>query len=155
MKTIELKEGSWHSWLANKGTYRGLYKGLELDFCSYSRAVFLGTLRMLCLVIALVVTILTLGSTVYSMWYAIGFYFFHLPLDKDLVSLGCVGILIFLGITFIGLICVWSDILNRRKKRRIYESYLSNTLAESKPPSFLSLMYRKWKEKTCFKIKII
>ena len=153
MKTIELKNKTWHSWLANKGTY--LYKGLELDFCSYSRAVFLGTLLMLCLVIALGVIILTVGSMVYCMWYAIGYYFFHFPFVRDTVSIGSLGLLMFLGIAFIVICARRSTILNRRKQSGTYESFRHIPPPKPKPPSFLSLLYRKWKEKTCFKIKII
>lgn len=139
---FELKADSWHFWMANFGKNRVSVHGS--DICSYVRSFLLGLFW-------LVVTASFALSFTYATGVALydGYAFF---MDGTKVSLvaeiaimlwtviaGLFGILIF---TF-GLV----EHAIPAAKRAI------RAARKTDEPTFLGLAYRKFKDKTCFRIK--
>lgn len=139
-----IKRNSWHFWLANFGYSRMRWVD-EIDFCTYFRYVVFGLshLFVLCVLVALI-----------SIWGIFSFY--------DLYQWIVHGItmrdpcLLFIGlIAFIGLVMgiSWSHD-KYYEWRETLEYDCDQPKAPPKEPGFFTLAYRKFKQKTCFKVKV-
>lgn len=144
MKTFELKKKSWHFWLAKKCGGLDYWEGHDvLDICTYSRKVLKGLFLFLFWSV--------LGAVV-SIAYLIGGYDFFACLLNPvctetpptsvlfLVLSGCAGFIFALAAS-----CVGID---------KYRDYKATHPSEKKDPGFLTLWYRKIKDKTCFMVDI-
>jgi hypothetical protein len=140
-----IKRSSWHYWLANFGNHRMWRSDKEIDFCKYFWYVVFGLLHLVGLVLGVIVfTLLIVGS----------FYDYYNWLMYD-IKMHDVSIAIVL-LTFIvsGSIAIgycvskymdWKDSLKDSDDFEV----------EVKEPGFFTMSYRKFKEKACFKVKVI
>lgn len=154
MKPFKIEKNSWHFILATKYGYLDScefdkqYPEDNPDFCKYVRSVFAGSMlvtaitAMLSAVIFLLVLLPIMNILVYLEYGYLQ--------DPEFVAL--IGVII---VSFFGA-SVWFNedaIQNRRNKR--YQKYLQEKKGELPEPSFTQLLYKKFKEKTCFKIEVV
>lgn len=140
MLTFTLKSDSWHYWIANFAERRVTTSGS--DICSYTRAFIAGMIWFL--IVAFLSTTLSIWALVSIVdignWLIFGGY---LPPYSQVFGLVVVAMAGILG-TVAGIMYT---------KDQIHERSLRNIEANrDKPPSFVKLAYRKFKDKTCFKI---
>jgi hypothetical protein len=143
MLTFDLKKDSWHMWLANFGNVRiGSYmKETGTDICTYTRAVLIGTAML---------AFVSLAVFGFSVWIMLGLYgifeYFFAGVELPIESATLIGVVLSLTILVSWItttVKIKEYIQNKRDK------------AYGKPPTspgFLTLAYRKFKDKTCFKI---
>ena len=132
MKSYELNSNSWHYKLANFGRRRVSASGS--DICEYTRAVFFGLLTAVCCLVFGSLVALLVGHGLYGIAMSL-FTWSNMLNPASLMILGGTGAL---GALFlIGGIKYYLD---------------TRPAAPAKPPSFPTLAYRKFKDKTCFKI---
>lgn len=143
MLTFTLKKDSWHYWVANFAERRVRPEYDEgCDICSYTCAFF-GGLFWLTLVTTLttmlsiwaLVSLVDLGN-----WVIFGGY---LPPYAQVF-----GIVVIVVPMFLGLIAFIAFLRHKAEEQR--EKYIN---APRPPPGFVKLAYRKFKDKTCFKLK--
>lgn len=156
MKTETVNVNSWHYRLATTygpvSTWR-LARG-EADFCSYLRGVFLGLL--LVFFITAMGSILTVGLIGMPMIYVVSSILelgWHFPPAE-------VGIfLVFdLAIAIFGFFMWFHLSGNFAKTVNAVIIALGKNATEKyveKEPGFVSLAYRKFKEKTCFRLQSV
>ena len=153
---IQLSRKSWHYWLAKKSS-KWYTPSATLDICSYSRAVIKGALSMLIktsiigfVAIFIGFVAIFIGGTLvlcisgFIAWVAACIVSggFLSPDDPAMIS-----IIFSLGGSGLFLLSKLIDwIFNPFRKTA------SQMLGLDK--SFLSVWYKSWKEKTCFKIKL-
>jgi hypothetical protein len=147
MLSFNLKKDSWHMRVANFGGTRiGKYQQeYGTDICTYTRAFLWGALGIIASVIVSVAFIVWLGFALYGLGaYALG-AISELPLET----------FVLLGICFVALLTITLAFLTekfhdykREKRLRQYASGLPPP-----EPGFVTLAYRKFKNKTCFKIE--
>ena len=130
MKSYELNRNSWHYRLANFQVQR---VGDSSNICEYTRAVFSGAVLGLLMLgfVALLTSVIGYGI------YGIGASIFTLSNMLNPASMLVIGIV--LGIVFIYIFAMIKDRLDDMPVR-----------PESN--SFPALAYRKFKDRTCFKI---
>ena len=134
MKSYELNSNSWHYKLANFGYRRVSASGSNI--CEYTRAVIAGAV----LAVATVIMFIVVGIGLSYGVYGIAMSLFTLTNVLNPVSLLILG-----GLSGLGGLFLIGGI----------KHYLDNRTVKFKPetpPSFPTLAYRKFKDKTCFKI---
>jgi hypothetical protein len=146
MLAFNLKKDSWHMWVANFGNTRiGEYTQKHgTDICTYIRAFFWGALGVIVCAVGIVLGATWIGFALYGLGaYALGFIN-EIPGES----------FILFGICFVALLIITLVFLTekyhdykREKRRRQYASGLPPP-----EPGFVTLAYRKFKDKTCFKI---
>jgi len=124
---------SWHLWLANFGEKR-IYPNCGTDICEYTRAVMVGSFWAL-----VAGTFITLGT----LW--VGFSFYDIALAIFTGSALLPYSIIFLML--VGAFVLLVTIVAYKEWRKMQPS------EPPKPPSFTAVAYRKFKDKTCFRIK--
>lgn len=143
MKTFQLNKKSWHYWLAKKCGGLDYWEGYDsLDFCKYSRKVLKGLF---------IFVFLSLFTSIMCIAYLIGGYdFFACLLDPVCYDVPQTSYL-FVALTSIifALFAIAGGAIGIDK----YREYKNEHLAEKKEPSFLTLWYRKLKDKTCFLVE--
>ena len=126
---------SWHLWLANFGEKR-IYPNLGTDICEYTRAVLAGSFWAL-----VAGTFITLAA----MWVGFSLYDIVVTIFTG-ASLSPYSIIFLMLIgAFVSLVTIVA-----------YKEWRSSLPANDeppKPPSFTTVAYRKFKDKTCFRIK--
>ena len=156
MKTETVNVNSWHYRLATTyglvSTY-WLARG-EGDFCSYLRGVFLGMLFVF--LITVLGTILTAGLVGMPLiWLAasvleLGWHFPPAEVGVFLLFDGVIAIMAFFG---------WFHLSGNYAKTvkavKIALGANSEKTVVEKEPGFVSLAYRKFKEKTCFRLQSV
>lgn len=144
---FELKRDSWHFRLANFASEDGnrrVYR--DSDICSYTRALMLGAFW---LVVALWFALLAgiwVGTTIYNLYT---FAVYGAALTPPAIVL--IGLVLILGLS------IACFVVNEKHKERKYERQMEilrngGSIPEPKP-GFLRLAYRKFKDKTCFKLE--
>ena len=150
MIEFELDPKSWHFWLANFGTRRVREWRDDNDLCSYIRAVFWGTFWFTLAASAVIIGVALTGN----MFYELYMYFMYdvtLSVFAEVayvlysVSIALFSLLVLMWFTAEKVI----PAVRTAYMKACYGSYEKR----NGPPSFLTLTYRKFKEKTCFKIK--
>lgn len=142
MLEFTLKEKSWHMWLANFGGTRiGSYeRRCGTDICSYIRAVFWGSMALLALTMACLAFATMIGATLYN-YYSIIFNGF-----EEVWGVTVLVTLVLFCLAFITL-----GVYLQEK----YKEWRWKNPVKSKPPGFTKLAYRKFKDKTCFKVNFV
>ncbi len=130
MKTYTLKRNSWHYWLADFADK----VDTDTDICTYIRKVFQGVFALLILIVACTAVAAFIGTGV---WNILNVLFFTASLNPA----GIIFISVFLGAVLVGL-------------NEYYKNKRTHGSVEHKEPGFVSLAYRKFKDKTCFRIRI-
>jgi hypothetical protein len=153
MKPFKIERDSWHFNLAtrygflNKYDFSEEYPEDNPDFCKYVRSVFAGF--ALCTAIIAMCSIL-LGAFVLLPILSIIVYFeYGYLIDPELLWMTAV---IIPSLIVASIFLNEEAIENRRKAR--YQKYLREK-TEPPEPSFSQLLYKKFKEKTCFKIEVV
>jgi hypothetical protein len=146
MMTHTIKRDSWHFKLQNFGAADQYYGTKETDICTYTRRVIRGASLFL-----LVCSLALFGG--YCVGDFIYWLYTGLMYEFTKMALGAFMTVIILGMVACGLVA--AALLHTHKK---YEDYKyakmkSDDYVEPKP-SFMQLAYRKFKDKTCFKLKV-
>lgn len=152
MKAFTFKDNSWHFWVVNFGEKRINPNWGDTDICEYIRCFFRGLFWLF------VTTFIICGFTTWvlvSIGNVIGTLFlgykiepyavvFLLMLTGGAMAFGIVGSI------------KWYSERQAEKNRLLREAYYRGELKEPEPkePGFLTLAYRKFKDKTCVRIKI-
>lgn len=139
MKEFNLKLNSWHRWVANFG---GKRVGRDTDICSYTRA-FLAGLFWLFMASAL-------GCAIVGFFGVVLFNIF------DMLFNGA-GILpptvIFFGVSAgLSLIAAFVTAKESYEERQYQQMLADKQAGIVREPGFWTLAYRKFKDRTCFKI---
>ena len=126
---------SWHLWLANFGEKR-IYPNLGTDICEYTRAVLAGSFWAV---------VAGTFITLFTVWVGFSLYDIALAIfTGSALSPYAIIFLMLLG-AFALLIAV-AAYKAWRKEQPVKDE-------PPKPPSFTKVVYRKFKDKTCFRIK--
>ena len=144
-----LNTNSWHYAIANFKTERvSPWRGS--DICSYTRAFIQG---FMWLVLTVAFLAFMACGTLNVMYESV----LYLVNDTPLTILGEVFMLLYAVIFFFAGIIGILYLLIEEAAPPVFKAYRKamNKCVESqeKNPSFLTLAYRKFKDKTCFKIK--
>lgn len=149
MMEFELNANSWHFYLANYGARRIREWRDDNDFCSYMRAVIKG-LMLFTIVYGL--ALFAIGLTLNMLYEFYGFFINDVQLSVWAectymiygIAFAMCAILFFMWFTaekaIPAIAQTWRNVAYGKRK-------------EERPPTFLGLAYRKFKDKTCFKIK--
>jgi hypothetical protein len=126
---------SWHLWLANFGENR-IRPEWGTDICEYTRAVLAGTFWA---VVSFSILFAVGSWALFSIYDIVNMIITGQTIEKiTMVFFGGVAVLsLLLGIIALK---IWWE------RRPVKE-------APAKPPSFPKVVYRKFKDKTCFRIK--
>lgn len=146
MMTFNIKKNSWHFWLQNFATSYKYTGSCDTDICTYTRRVMWGAFKLL------VVSILVAFAA-----YCVGDFFYwiySMIVGGTFLSqtLGAFITTVVLSIAVLGLGTIGAVLTVERVKEIHYERTKD---APPKQPSFLKLAYRKFKEKTCFKLTVV
>lgn len=156
MKTETVNVNSWHYRLAT--TYGPVSKYLlargEGDFCSYLRGVFLGMLFVyLITVLGALMTAGLVGMPLIWLAASVLELGWHLPSAEVAIFLAAdvvIAIMVFFG---------WFHLSGNYAKTvkavRIALGKNSEKTVVEKEPGFIRLAYRKFKEKTCFRLQSV
>lgn len=137
MKPFTINKNSWHYRLANE--YGGLERW-EDDFCSYSRRVGLGLCAALLL--SAVCSLLLYPLVDLAIWAY--FRMFVDPVDMSTAAeIFCIIAAVLLLALAIGVF------------GSLREMYVESRPRVKKEPSFLTLAYRKFKDKTCVRVNYV
>lgn len=149
MKAFTLKENSWHFWLVNFGEKRIKASWGDTDICEYTRCFLKGLFWFI-----IAATMISLFSTfviasLVNIFATVFLGYILAPWSIAFLlivgSLGCAA-------SAIKFSEYYSD---RRSERYRKMRELQNSPDWVPPePGFLTLLYRKFKDKTCVRIKI-
>lgn len=153
MKPFKISKDSWHFNLATRYGFLGEYE-FDLDytrntpdFCRYVQSVLAG--------FALVVGIIALLSTVIAMFVLVPILNLIVYFQYDYIA--DIYLMIYIGVIYTALILATiyfnEDAVQKRHDKR-YAKYRREKV-EPPEPSFAKLCYKKFKEKTCFKIEVV
>lgn len=158
MKSFTLNKNSWHYWLANsinRHMDMMLTDGSNnsLDFCSYVKLVVKGafTKLMIGIAFALVFSLVSLllvgfGTSVYQL----GFWFSNGVFDHSIPSLFVMPMLMFCMMLCAVLLFTVPLLISKGFEE--LDNYSARRPLEQKADSFIVLLYRKIKDKTCVKV---
>jgi len=149
MMKQEIKHNSWHMWLANfgKDEWTRLDIGEHIDICSYLRLVFWGLLRFTG--VCLMVVALTSWAA-----FSVGNMFGWLFLDYKLEAPTVIAVVGFLILLLLVLLAYGKDKYDQYRRKQYWKRIENGTHRKPRKPTFLQLVYRKFKDKTCFKLEI-
>lgn len=138
MKEFKLSAKSWHFWLSNFGTDNRLYAYEITDICTYIRRIIRGILMLIGAV---------LGTCLLVTWSGLSFYDIYVWIADGFADK--IG---FAGFLFLILSAVGGATALVAKGVDAYREYRWKHPKKEKPSTFVALAYRKFKNKTCFKI---
>lgn len=132
-----LKKDSWHYWIANYGEKRVRPEWDEgNDICSYTRA-FLKGLMWLVVSVGFVAAFTVWVCA--SLWNLGEFFFYGAKLE------------IWTNF-FLAMLTIFGLLMASLAIKIKYEQYRDSRPVVEKPPGFVKLAYRKFKDKTCFRL---
>lgn len=144
MKPFNLKKNSWHFWLAKKCGGLDYWEGHDvLDICTYSRKVLKGLFVFL---------FLSLFAFMFGIAYLVGGYDLFVCLLNPVCSEAPPTSMLFLVIN--GIIAFIFTLACGAVGVEKYREYRYTHPVDNKDPSFLTLWYRKLKDKTCVLINL-
>jgi hypothetical protein len=148
MKELKISKHSWHYYLiTNYTTYN---PGSDLtDFCSYVRAIFVGLFSIACLIG--IGSVFFYGLIVQEVMYIISGFDSHFIDDNNWLK---VGLIIWFLLTFIA-VCSLLKYITKTTYKKIMNLSSPNYKQVDKPDSVIYNIYKKYKDKVCYKIKII
>ena len=140
-----IKKTDWHFRLANFGSKR-IWSGDKLDFCTYSRYVMYGFLHAFLAAVAILFFIAWSIGSIYEfyMWCMYGTQMHDVSI-AFIAMFGSVVVGIGLGYLIHKYLERTED--TRAEKRRAKRQIVNE-------PGFFGMLYRKFKDKTCFMIKV-
>lgn len=149
MLAFDLKKDSWHMWVANFGNVRiGEYMKREgTDICTYTRAFMIG---------GVLLAFCTLAAFGFATWIILGLYgifayFFGSLAELPVESVTIIGIIASLSL-LVSFMATTQKIKDYQREKR-HQASMSGLPPST--PGFLTLAYRKFKNKTCFKINFV
>lgn len=134
-----LKKKSWHLWLANFGSKRiGNYEmHCGTDICHYLRQMMWGTMTLLAAAFGVFMLTAWIGASAHNIYELI------VGLETELwLGTFALGLLVSCFV----LIIAYAYMLEK------YKNYRMNHPKPKKQPGIVKLSYRKFKDKTCFRI---
>lgn len=131
-----MKKNSWHYSLAKIGNNNETIWDDEMSICQYSRKVIFGALLTMFAVTLLGIVVFWLGLALYEI---IGAIFGFAALGPAAVVL--LGAVLMIG--FIAVCCKIKDVW----------SYKSRDLLKKDNNTFISSVYKSYKDKICFSVK--
>jgi hypothetical protein len=162
MKEMEINKTSWHFKLASK--FGGLNTRRHDDFCSYTRRVLLAFLALFGIGLGIAFAAYLVSSGLFFLY--LRFTLGHWP-KEGWYAVGCFFDAILLVVAFLfGLIALIAYLFEQRKIRheRLAEEQYSADQAyyeehgvypvRAVQTHILRDMYRAFKEKTCYRIKL-
>lgn len=144
---FKLSQNSWHFKLANFGvsSFDRRVSSYGSDICEYIRALFVGTFWF-CAASAFVALVASwIGYSLYDLVTVI--------IYGGIMSPGTILFLIIvLSLSLIAGVAYLHEVYKDRKEEALREAIMKGEYKEP-DPSFMTLAYRKFKNKTCFKIE--
>lgn len=148
---IKLKKNSWHYKLIK--IIGGHNPEFYTDFCSYFWAViFTSVYAIVLTIIAVSVFYVAVIAPLMYLAVCLQYGWFSIPLEV------AIGLGIDAGLTVIAIVTIGGNyIYERREKQRIkdYENFVMHGHLPEKTQGFLSLAWKKFKDKTCHKIEFL
>lgn len=158
MKEVKFSRNTWHWRLAGfygnaemRYDYQTETERYDGDICSYIRSMFYGLFRVVVLTAVFGLLAASLGN--FGAWVVVWF------MTGASVSLDLLGFLIVAltaaVIVVVGMFfCIskFEDWNKARRQRRREQRELEQI--EEKPESFMRAAYRKFKDKTCFRVEV-
>ncbi len=144
---FELKRDSWHYRLANFASEDGnrrVYR--DSDICTYIRALMLGAFWFLVCLWFVALAGIWVGTTVYNLYT---FAVYGSALTAPAIVLCC----LIITLALIVVIAVQVERYKERKHQRRMEILRQGGEVPEPKPGFIRLAYRKFKDKTCFKLE--
>lgn len=147
--TFTLNPNSWHFWVANFTTRRVWIEDGS-DICSYTRAFLtgLGWLALASFGVALGIAFVVVG-----LWNTVDFLFYGAPLYPTTAMLW--ALVAVFGVVASGV--AYTDYRERKIQEEIErerEEFLRTGIKPpEKQPGFIRLAFRKFKDKTCFRLE--
>lgn len=146
MMTHTIKRDSWHFKLQNFGAADHYYGNKETDICTYTRRVIRGASLFLLVCSLALFGGYCVGDFMY--WLYTCLMYGHIEM-----TLGAFMTVTVLGMTACGLVA--AAMLYTHNKYEEYKYAKMESRGHVEPePSFMQLAYRKFKDKTCFKLKV-
>jgi hypothetical protein len=140
-----IKKTDWHFRLANFGSKR-IWSGDKLDFCTYSRYVMHGFFHVITIFVVVALLALWSISSIYE------FYMWCVH-NRPMSDFGIMFISVFGSVVIgTGLGYLIHKYLERTKDTRAEKRRAKRQMV--KEPGFFGMLYRKFKDKTCFMIKV-
>lgn len=132
MKEYTFSKESWHYKMCLLGDSDFKWKAQHMDMCEYIRVV-IG--KLITLALGAILLLFLAGATLLSWYDLFAWLFFDADFHKSSVAMWIVqvGLLIIAGLIAI-------------------KVYFDNREVEGKEPSFITVAYRKFKDKTCSKV---
>lgn len=149
MKAFTLKENSWHFWLVNFGGKRIKASWGETDICEYTRCFLKGLFWFIIASLAIGAISAYVVASLVNLFATMFLGYILAPWTISfLMIIGAIG-LAWVAISV-------SEILSLRREEQYRKIRELKDKGEWVPPEpgFLKLMYRKFKDKTCVRIKI-
>lgn len=147
MKPYFISENSWHYWVVNFGERRIRASWGDTDICEYTRCFLQG---LMCLVAAAIGISMVVAFVTASVINGIAWMFFGYIIEPWTVSF-----MIMIGGAVVA-VCLFNlaQFMVRRKEAIRQKRYELMEKGEytPPPPGFLTLAYRKFKDKTCVRL---
>ena len=142
---FNISKNSWHFWLQNFGANEKYWGSYGTDICTYTRRVFWGLVRLTALSLLIAALIYSLGDF---------FCWIYLLIVGPYIGpgIGAFMITMLLGV-FSLLLVIAGGVKGVETIKNAHREKQRNS--PPKDPSFLTLAYRKFKEKTCFRLTVI
>lgn len=148
MKELKISRNSWHYHLISNYTTYNPDSDLT-DFCSYVRAIFVGLFSISCIIA--IVCVFFYGLIVQELMYIISGFDQNFLDDNDWLKCGLTVWV------FLSLMAIWSLLtyITKTTYRKIMTISSPKYNPVDKPDSVIYNIYNKYKDKVCYKIKII
>lgn len=156
MKEVNFSKNSWHWRLANtygnaktRYDYKTETYKYEGDICSYTRSVLWGILGALVVTAALGIVAASIAN--FGAWVVAGIV---MGSWVKLDLLGAIIIAVVCVAALVALVFYLTTEHEKWKRRRWELRHKRAFLEEEKPEGFVKAAYRKFKDKTCFRIEV-
>lgn len=146
-----IKTTSWHYKLANFGDCR-VRPGLSLNFCEYSRAVFIGMILLFFSLIVAAGILAIAGIVLLSFYQVFMGIFYGIPFTDVAASIAFSATLL---VALPGG-CVLGAKYFQARQKAAHEAFIRDLdkPKKSREPGFFQMLYSKFKDRTCFIVKV-
>ena len=149
MQEFTLNKQSWHFWLANFGRTRmGSYEQkYGTDICYYIRSIFKGLFFFTIVAFTCIAAAFWVGNSIYDIaQFFINGIEMSEPTKFLIILVGASTAILIFMLSVYGAFKGTTKLIQNRRDRLYDQGIRPNE------PGFLTLAYRKFKEKSCFKI---